>query len=135
MDNLIARVATAANTTPDTARQAVALIVDFIEREGPEEAVATLKAKAPALQAIIASSGSAGGEGLGGFVKGLMGTGAGMMGGGGLMALGASLMGLGLGMDQIHAAGKTVFEYARVNAGDDVMGEISAAIPGLSQFI
>ena len=127
MDNLIARVAAAANTTPDTARQAVALIVDFIEREGPEEAVATLKAKAPALQAIVAS-GKAGGEGIGGFIKG-------MMGGGGLMALGASLMGLGLGMDQIQAAGKTVFEYARVAAGDDVMGEISAAIPGLSQFI
>ena len=134
MDNLIARVAAAANTTPDTARQAVALIVDFIEREGPEEAVATLKAKAPALQAIVAS-GKAGGEGIGGFIKGMMGTGAGMMGGGGLMALGAGLMGLGLGMDQIQAAGKTVFEYARAAAGDDVMGEISAAIPGLSQFI
>jgi len=134
MDNLIARVATAANTTPDTARQAVALIIDFIEREGPEDAIAALKAKAPELQAIVAST-KVGGEGIGGFVKGLMGTGAGMMGGGGLMALGASLMSLGLDMHQIQAAGKAVFEYARVAAGDDVMGEISAAIPGLSQFI
>jgi hypothetical protein len=134
MDNLIARVATAANTTPDTARQAVALIVDFIEREGPEDAVDVLKAKAPELQAIVAS-GNVGGEGLGGLAKSLMGTGAGMLGGGGLMALGASLMGLGLDMQQIHAAGKTVFEYARVVAGDDIMGEISAAIPGLSEFI
>ena len=135
MDNLIARVAAAANTTPETARQAVALIVDFIEREGPEDAVATLKDKAPALQAIVASSALSGGEGLGGFIKGMMGTGAGMMGGGGLMALGGHLMGLGLGMDQIQAAGKVVFDYARSHAGDDVMGEISAAIPGLSQFI
>ena len=39
MDNLIARVATAAGTTPDTARQAVSLIVDFIKREAPEDAV------------------------------------------------------------------------------------------------
>jgi hypothetical protein len=135
MDNLIARVAAAANTTPDIARQAVALIADFIKREGPEGAVDTLFAKAPALNAIVASGHSAGGEGIGGFFKGLMGTGAGAMGGGGLMALGSELMGLGLGMDQIQSAGKEVFAYARSAAGDDVMGEISAGIPGLSQFI
>ena len=135
MENLIAHVASAAQTTPENARQAVALIVDFLRREGPEDAVETLMNSAPALKAIVASSTSTGGEGMGGFVKGLMGTGAGAMGGGGLMALGAGLMGLGLGMDQIQAAGKTVFEYARAAAGDDVMGEISAAIPGLSQLI
>jgi len=135
MENLIARVANASNTTPDIARQAVALIVDFIRREGPDGAVATLLAKSPALQAIAASAHGASGEGMGGTLKGLMGTGAGAMGGGGLMALGGDLMGLGLGMDQIQAAGKEVFGYARETAGDDVMGEISGAIPGLSQFI
>jgi hypothetical protein len=57
------------------------------------------------------------------------------MGGGGLMALGGDLMNLGLGMDQIQTIGKEVFAHARAAAGDDVMGEISAAIPGLSQFI
>ena len=57
---------------------------------------------APALNAIAASVHDAGGEGMGGLVKGLMGTGAGAMGGGGLMALGGDLMGLGLGMDQIQ---------------------------------
>ena len=135
MENLIARVASAANTTPEIARQAVALIVDFLCREGPEDAIETLMNSAPALKAIVASSSPTGGEGMGHFVKGLMGTGAGAMGGGGLMELGSSLMELGLGMDQIHAVGKTTFEYARITAGDDVMGEISSAIPGLSQFI
>ncbi len=135
MDNLIARVAAAANTTPETARHAVALIVDFIKREAPESAAAALSAKAPALDAIAASQPGVGGEGMPGVLKGLMGTGSGAMGGGGLMALGGELMGLGLGMDQIQAAGKAVFDYARAQAGDDVVGEISAAIPGLSQFI
>src|SRR5271163_2413223 len=134
MDNLIARVAAAANTTPETARQAVALIIDFLRREAPEDAVQALMAKAPALNAIAASAHGTGGEGMGGLLKGLMGTGSGAMGGGGLMALGGDLMQLGLGMDQIQAAGKEVFAYARVAAGDDVVGEISAAIPGLSQF-
>ncbi len=135
MDNLIARVAAAANTTPETARQAVALIVDFLKREAPEDAIQALTAKAPELNAIVASLSTAGGEGMGALLKGLMGTGSGSMGGGGLMALGSGLMSLGLTMDQIQAAGKEVFAYARNAAGDDVVGEISAAIPGLAQFI
>jgi len=135
MDNLIARVATAADIAPDTARQAVSLVVDFVKREAPEEAVDKLLAKAPALNAIVASGTATGGEGMGGFVKGLMGVAAGAMGGGGIMALGSQLMGLGLDMSQIQTIGKEVFAYAREVAGDDVVGEISGAIPGLSQFI
>jgi hypothetical protein len=135
MDNLIARVATAAGTAPDTARQAVSLIVDFIKREAPQEAVDKLLAKAPALNAIVASGEGTSGEGMGGIVKGLMGVAAGAMGGGGIMALGSQLMGLGLGMGEIQTIGKEVFAYAREVAGDDVVGEIAGAIPGLSQFI
>jgi hypothetical protein len=135
MDNLIARVATAADLSPDVARKAVALIGDFIQREAPEEAVKELFAKAPAFPSIIASSTQTGGEGMGGGLKGLMGVASGAMGGGGLMALGSELLSLGLGMEQIQAVGKEVFGYARETAGDQVVGEISAAIPGLSQFI
>ena len=135
METLLARVAAVAETTPETARQAVGLVLDFIKREAPEEAVDALLAKAPALNAIVASIASTAGEGMSPAVKGLMGTGAGAMGGGGLMALGGDLMALGLGMGQIQAVGKEVFDYARETAGDDVLGEISAAIPGLAQFI
>ena len=72
---------------------------------------------------------------MGSGLKGLMGIAAGAMGGGGLMALGGELMGLGLGMDQIQTVGKEVFAYVRQVAGDETVGEISASIPGLSQFI
>ena len=135
MDNLIARVATAADLSPDVARKAVALIGDFIQREAPEEAVKDLFKKAPAFPAIIASSTQTGGEGMGGGLKGLMGVSSGAMGGGGLMALASELLTLGLDMEQIQTIGKEVFAYARETAGDEVVGEISAAIPGLSQFI
>jgi hypothetical protein len=135
MENLIARVATAANLSPDVARKAVALIGDFIQREAPEEAVKELFEKAPAFPAIIASSSQTGGEGMGAGLKGLMGVASGAMGGGGLMALGSELLSLGLDMEQIQTIGKEVFGYAREKAGDEVVGEISAAIPGLSQFI
>lgn len=135
MENLIARVADAANISPEVARKAVALIGDFLQREAPEEAVKDLFDKAPAFPAIIASSTQTGGEGMGGSLKGLMGVAAGAMGGGGLMALGSELLALGLDMEQIQTIGKEVFAYAREVAGDQVVGEISASIPGLSQFI
>ena len=135
MENLIARVATAAELSPDVARKAVALIGDFIQREAPEEAVTELFEKAPDFPSIIASSTQTGGEGMGGGLKGLMGVASGSMGGGGLMALGSELLSLGLGMEQIQTLGKEVFAYAREKAGDQVVGEISASIPGLSQFI
>jgi hypothetical protein len=135
MENLIARVATAANISPEVARKAVALIGDFLRREAPEEAAKDLFDKAPAFPAIIASSTHTGGEGMGPDLKGLMGVAAGAMGGGGLMALGSELLGLGLDMEQIQTIGKEVFAYAREVAGDQVVGEISASIPGLSQFI
>ena len=135
MENLIARVATSADISPEVARKAVALIGDFLQREAPEEAIKDLFEKAPALPAIIASSSQTGGEGMGGGLKGLMGVAAGAMGGGGLMALGSELLNLGLGMEQIQTIGKEVFAYAREVAGDQVVGEISASIPGLSQFI
>ena len=135
MDNVIARVAKAANLSPEVARKAVALIADFIQREAPENAVKELMEKAPELQAIIASGAPTGGEGMGFGLKGLMGVAAGVMGGGGLMALAGELMGLGLSMDQIQTAGKEVFAYAREVAGDQTVGEIAGSIPGLSQFI
>jgi hypothetical protein len=134
MDNLIADVAGGAGVAPDVARKAVALILDFLKREGPEDAVDNLFEKAPAFRAIAATA-VTGGEGLGGTLRGLMGTGAGAMGGGGLMALGGDLMGLGLDMTQVQTIGHKVFAYAREKGGDELVGEISAAIPGLSQFI
>ena len=135
MDNVIARVATVANLSPEVARKTVALIADFIQREASEDGVKDLFEKAPELHAIVASGDKTGGEGMGLGLKGLMGIATGAMGGGGLMALGGDLMGLGLGMDQIQAVGRKVLAVARERGGDELVGEISAAIPGLSQFI
>ena len=135
MDNLIARVATAANLSPEVARKAVALIADFIQREAPEDAVKELFEKAPELQAIIASGAPTGGEGMGSGLKGLMGIAAGAMGGGGLMALGGQLMGLGSAWTRSRRPERKCSAYAREVAGDQTVGEIAASIPGLSQFI
>lgn len=135
VDNVIARVAAAADLSPEVARKAAALIVDFVQREASEDAVKELFRRAPALHAIVASVAPTGGEGMGLSLKGLMGIAAGAMGGGGLVALGGQLMGLGLSVDQIKIAAREVFAYAREVAGDQTISEIAASIPGLSQYI
>ena len=133
MDNLVADVSAETGLAPDVARKAVALILDFLKREAPEETKRLLD-KAPDLNAIAATA-STGGEGMPGALRGLMGTSSGAMGGGGIMALGGDLMNLGLGMDQIQSVGRKVLAVARQRGGDELVGEISAAIPGLAQFI
>jgi hypothetical protein len=55
--------------------------------------------------------------------------------GGGIMGLAGQLQGFGLGMGQIQTLGKELFAYGREVAGEDTMGAIAGAIPGLSQFV
>ena len=60
----------------------------------------------------------------------------GLFGGmGGIMGLGAKLMGAGLDMNQIQGVARELIAFAREKAGDDVMRDIGAAIPGLNQFV
>jgi hypothetical protein len=53
---------------------------------------------------------------------------------GGIMGAGTQLMSAGLSMGQVQQVTRIVMAYAREKAGDDVVGEIVAAIPGLGQF-
>ena len=55
--------------------------------------------------------------------------------GGGLMGLAGRLTGLGLGMGEMQTIGRQLFAYAREKAGDERVGQIVAAIPGLGQFL
>ncbi len=51
------------------------------------------------------------------------------------MGLAGQLTGLGLGMGEMQIAGRQLIAYARENAGDERVGQIIAAIPGLGQFL
>ena len=51
------------------------------------------------------------------------------------MALAGQLTGAGLSMSQMQAVGKELFAYVREKAGEDTVGGIVAAVPGLSQFV
>ncbi|MGO9004481.1 MAG: DUF2267 domain-containing protein [Beijerinckiaceae bacterium] len=115
MEELITRVATSAGIEPDVAHQAIAAIFGFLQKEAPQAQVSSVLVQVPGAQEAANSAES---PGLGG-----------------LMGLASQLMGLGLGMEQLQAAGKELFAYARERTGDETIREITAAIPGLSQFV
>ena len=82
MDELIARVTTAAGLDTDTAQQGDRAILGFLRKEGPAAEVDQLFAAMPGASAVADAPAAGGG--------GLMGMLGGMGGGGGLMALARS---------------------------------------------
>ena len=48
---------------------------------------------------------------------------------------GGQLMGAGVSMGQMQPLGRELFAFGREKAGEDVMGAIVGAIPGLTQFV
>jgi len=126
IEELVGRVGTAAGIDGALAEKAVGMIFGFLKKEAPAESYATLTAALPGVETLAAAS--AGGGGMMGSVMG-------MMGGGGVMGLGAQMMASGLSMGQIQSISREVFAFGREKAGEDAMGEIVGAIPGLSQFV
>ena len=126
MEELLARVTQATGLDAATATKALGIILAFLKKEGPPNEVNQLLAAIPGAGDAVAQAGGTGGGGL-----------AGMMGsmGGGVMALGGQLMGAGVSMGQMQPLGRELFAYGREKAGEDVMGPIVGAIPGLSQFM
>ena len=127
IDELIGRIVANVGIDQALATKSVAMMLAFLKKDGPEEDVNKLMEAIPGSAELAATE--AGGKG------GLIGSVMGMMPGGGVMGLGTQLMGAGLGMGQIQAVSKEVFAFGQEKAGEDTMGAIVGAIPGLSQFV
>jgi hypothetical protein len=128
MEELIARVTQASGLDQATAKKAIGIILGFLKKEGPPDEVNRLFAAMPGAEDAMVDAGEAGGGG-----GGLMGMVTSM--GGGVMALGGQLMAAGVSMGQMQPLGRELFAYGREKAGEDVMGTIVGAVPGLSQFV
>jgi hypothetical protein len=124
MEDLIARIAAEAGIEPEVAQKAVGMILGFLRKEGPPAEVGALLAAIPG--AAEAAAGQESSNTAGGLLGAI---------GGGLMGLAGQLTGLGLGMGQMQTIGRQVFAYAREKAGDEAVGQVVAAIPGLTQFL
>jgi hypothetical protein len=127
MEELIGRITAAAGIDSGLATKAIGMILNFLQKEGPAAEVGQLIGALPGAEEVMA--GASGGGGLLGGLAGMM------PGGGGVMGLGAQMMGAGLSMGQVQAAAKEMFAFGREKAGEDAMGAIVGAIPGLGQFV
>jgi hypothetical protein len=132
MEEIIARLTSVAGVDPATAEKAVAMILAFLEKEGPADAVARLVDAIPGARDAVNTTINA--EGSGGGLMGMLG---GMLGnmGGGVTALGGQLMGIGLDLGQMQTIGKELFAYGSEKAGPEVVGRIVSEVPGLAQFV
>jgi hypothetical protein len=120
MEDLIARIAADAGVEPGIAKESVEMILGFLRKEGPKDEVDALFAVLPgAAEAADAAAAQDGSDAMGG----------------GIMGLAGGLTGLGLGMGEMQTIGRQVFAYVREKAGDERVGQIVSAIPGLAQFL
>lgn len=122
MNELIDRLVASTGIDKSIAEKAVGIILNFLLKEGPTDKVQGLVDKIPGAAALVAAEQANADSG-------------GMFGGmGSLMGAGQSLMAAGLSMGEVQSVTREVVAYARETAGEDVVGEIVGAIPGLSQF-
>lgn len=124
MDELIARLVADVGIDRATAEKAVGIILEFLVKEGPADKVQPLLAKLPGAEAVMQKAASE--SDSGGMMDGAM---------GGVMGAGMRMMSAGLSMGQVQTVTRAVIAYTREKAGEDAVGEIVAAIPGLAQFV
>jgi len=120
MDELIGRLVANVGVDQATAQKAVGIILQFLVKEGPADKVQSLLEKLPGAQAAIQAAPPDEGGG---------------MFGGGVLAAGTRMMSVGLSMGQVQAVTRETIAYAREKAGEDAVGEIVGAVPGLGQFV
>jgi hypothetical protein len=120
MDELIERLATTVGIDRATAEKAIGIILEFLRKEGPADKVQALIDSMPGAAPLIDAAGAQGG---------------GLFAMGGVMGAGSKLMGAGLSMGQVQAVTKETIAYTREKIGEDALGDIVGAIPGLGQFI
>jgi hypothetical protein len=123
MDELIARLVANIGVDRVAAEKAVGVIFEFLRKEGPADQVQALLDRLPGANELMQAQ------------EGLDSSGGGMFAMGGIMGAGTKMMAAGLSMDQVQGVTRETIAYAREKAGDDAVGEIVGAIPGLSQFV
>ena len=119
MDELIGRLVANVGIDRTVAEKSVGIILDFLKKEGPPDKVQVLIDSLPGAEAVIAAQLAEGG---------------GMFSMGGIMGAGTKMMAAGLSMGQVQGVTREMLAFAREKAGEDTVGEVVGAIPGLSQF-
>ena len=120
MNELVGRLVAKVGIERGVAEKALGIILDFLRKEGPTDKVQALIDRLPGAEALLAQQSDAG---------------SGIFSMGGIMGAGTKMMAAGLSMSQVQGVTRETIAYARDMIGDDAVGEIVGAIPGLSQFV
>lgn len=132
MNEIISQISDKVGISPELAEKAMGMMLGFLQREADDGAVARMIEAIPGATDLVARfNGEGGSGGGGGLLGGLMSA----LGGGGIMGLGQQLMAEGLGMGEITTLAKETIAVARQHAGDEVVDQVVASVPGLSQFV
>ena len=131
MNEVVTQIADRVGIAPDLAEKALGMMLGFLQREADDGPVAKMIEAIPGGSDLVAQFNGEGGAGGGGLLGGLMSS----LGGGGIMGLGQQLMGEGLGMGEITSLAKETIAVAKQYAGEEVVDQVVASVPGLSQFI
>lgn len=123
MSEIVDQIAAATGLEPAVAEQAMGMMLSFLNKEAEEGAVQKMIAAVPGASELIEKYGNEGGGFLGNLI------------GGGIMGLGQKLMGLGMGMGEITALAKQTIAIAKQHAGDEIVDQVVASVPGLGPFI
>ncbi|OBZ95940.1 hypothetical protein ADU59_05965 [Pararhizobium polonicum] len=132
MEELITRVAQNVGVDPALAEKAIGMMLGFLQREAADGPIAKMIDSIPGASELVAQYNGEGTTGGGGLLGGLLNA---VGAGGGVMALGQQLMSEGLGMGQIASLAKETIAFAKEKVGADVVDEVVASVPGLSQFV
>src|SRR3954451_3488925 len=122
MEELIGRLVAGIGVDRTVAANAVGIILQFLVKEGPADKVRALIDKLPGAEAAMNGAPPDTSSGGGMF-------------GGGIMAAGSRMMAAGLSMSEVQAVSRETIAFAREKVGEDAIGEIVGAIPGLGQFV
>lgn len=126
MDELIARLGERVEVDGRTAEALVAIVIQFLAREAPAEAMAPLYAAHPWARALAdaAPEGDATAPSerhFGGMAR--------------LMRVADQMMAHGLTMPQVQVAVRETVDYARETVGAEPVDRLVRAVPGLSHVV
>ena len=115
MEKLISQITGNLDSSDEQAKDAIAIIFNFLQTSGPTDQVNKIFESLPGATDIA---------------KGYDGNGDGS-----LMGAYNELTALGLGMGDVQSLAKIILNYLKENADENLVDEVITAIPGLSQFV
>lgn len=120
LQELVTRIVSSVGIDEAQATKSIEIILGFLKQAGPADKVNELFDKLPGAAEIAGSAESGG-----------------LFGGGMMAAMGAmgQMQAVGLGMGEVQGVTREVVNFAREQAGNELVDDIVKQIPGISQFV